>query len=248
MGNSGEPREKKEPKDVRARKCVEKIVPQHIEQWAAAAVVRATDQFQEDVTEALHAFMRAHCATPGRWRWSTARKEYLRLAEDYAAIAKLLGPGKGVMPPLTFDPRFSALPPLWPDPSLLRAVCLNQFRTALAPFGDAAFFEGLSMAARRYAKLCVDAGGRPPPFAFDALSRGLKIAVEHATKRRATITRREDLGEWGGKLFRLVEAVWPVACGIAETITQRRAIGPSTPSARGKHLQRALDAPRRSGG
>lgn len=142
MGNAGQRGEKKEQEDVRARKRVEEVVPQHIQRWAAAGGLRLSDQFREDVTEALHAFMRAHLATPSRWRWSTARKEYSRLAEDYAAIAKLLGPGKGVMPPLTFDPRFSALPPLWPDPSLLRAVCLNQFRTALAPFGDAAFLRG----------------------------------------------------------------------------------------------------------
>ena len=64
MGNTGKRGEKKEPEDVRARKRVEEVVPRHIEQWAAAAGVRPTDQFQEDVTEALHAFMRARRLGP----------------------------------------------------------------------------------------------------------------------------------------------------------------------------------------
>jgi hypothetical protein len=256
MGNVAEPNKNEEPEGVRARKRVEEVVSQLIEKWSAVIGLTVTVQFREDVTEALHAFMRAHLATPGRWRWSAARKEYLRLAEDYAAVAQLLRPGGGVIPPLTFDPRFSALPPLWPDPPFLRTAGLNQFRTALTALTkhdaekrvlDATVFEELARTARQYAKLCVDTGGRSPPISFDALWRGLKVAVEHATKCRATITWREDLGIWGGDLFRLVEAVWPVACEIAETITGRRALGPPTPSARGKHLQRGLKALTRRG-
>ena len=62
MGKAGqrgkkEPDEKKEPEDIRARKLVEEVVPQHIEQWAAAIGLRRTDvpfeQFREGVTEAL---------------------------------------------------------------------------------------------------------------------------------------------------------------------------------------------------
>ena len=233
----------------RARELVNATVPQHVAAWAKIIGLQGTDaQFQEDVTEALHASMRAHIATPHRWRWSDARKAYLRLAQDYAAIAQLLQPGGDVNPPLTNDPRFSALPSLWPDPPYLRTVALDQFRTALASFGDAAFFEGLAKAARQYAKRCaVDRGGHPPPYAFDALSSGLKHAFERATKRKATITHREDLGQWGGDFFSFVETVWSVACEIARTVPLPPPLTPSTPEARGKHLQRALKALERSG-
>ena len=223
---------------TRARKCVEKAVPQHIEQWAAAVGLTVTDHFREDVTEALHACMRAHIAAPHRWTWVTARAAYSRLAKDYAAIAQLLRPDGGVVPPLSHSAPFNALPPLWPDPPLLRPA-LRQFRIALERCGDAAVFEGLAKAARQYAGLCVGEGGRPPPFAFDALWQRLMVAFEQATKRKATITHREDLGKWGGPFFRLVEATWPAARGIAEKVTGR-ALEASTSSGRGKHLQRGL--------
>jgi hypothetical protein len=143
-----------------------------------------------------------------------------------------------------FDPRFEHLPRLGPEPKRLRA--------ALTTFGDAAMFADLAGAARRYAKACAkDERGRPSPYyAFDmlcfghrgdAVCVGLRGAVEGATGRKVTITRHHDRGEWGGDFFQLVEAVWPVACEIAEAVTMRRMPpNPSTPEARGKHLQRAL--------
>jgi hypothetical protein len=225
----------------RARGLVAAAVPRHVKVWAETIGLQSTDarfaQFGEDVTEALHACMRAHIAAH-RWTWVTARAAYSRLAKDYAAIAQLLRPDGGVVPPFSHSAPFNALPPLWPDPPLLRPA-LRQFSAALEPYGDAAAFEGLAKAARQYADLCVGKDGRPPPFAFDALWLRLMVALEQATKRKATITHREDLGEWGGSFFRLVEAIWPVARGIAEKVTGR-ALEASTSSGRGKHLQRGL--------
>jgi hypothetical protein len=64
MVNAGQQGEEEEPEAVRARKCVEKIVPQHIEQWAAAIGLTATDEIQGDVTKALFECMLAHIAAP----------------------------------------------------------------------------------------------------------------------------------------------------------------------------------------
>ena len=140
MGNAGQRGKKEEPEYVRANKRVEEAVPQHIEQWATAAGLPLTHQFQEIVTKALRAFMGWHIATPSRWRWSTARKAYLDLADDYDAIGKLLRHWESgrALPPVHHDPRFNqfrfnCLKQLKPEPPVLRA--------ALAPFGNSANFK-----------------------------------------------------------------------------------------------------------
>ena len=178
MGNTGKQGEKKEPEDGRARKRVEEVVPRHIKQWAAAAGVRPTDQFQEDVTEALHAFMRAHCLGPRR-RWSTVRTAFSVLADDYRALSKLLGhweSGRDLPPeffvyPQFKGPQFEDLPQLMPPPLL---------RAALKPLGNAAKFRELTKAARKYAEACApEGGGLRSPFDVlcggDAVSFGLSV-------------------------------------------------------------------------
>ncbi len=218
-----------------ARERVEEAVSQHIEEWAAASGLTCTDKFKEDVTEALHAFMRAHIATPGRWRWSTVRKAFFDVADDYAAISKLLRHWESGrdLPPLHLDPRFKDLPPLWPEPPMLRAV--------LAPFGNGAKFSKLAKAARHYAALCVpDEGSRPRSIAFDTLCVGLLDGLERATKRKAALTRHWG-GKWGGDYFRLVEAVWPVACEVAEAVANLPVrSSPPTSEALGQRLKRLL--------
>jgi hypothetical protein len=175
------------------------------------------------------------------------------LSGDYSTIARLLRRWEsgGALPMVRFDPRFKDLPQLWPEPKQLRSV--------LTQFGDAAMFAGLAKEARRYAKACDrDEHGRPSRYhAFDVLCFGLmgdavfvglRGAVEGATGRKVTMTRYDDRGEWGGDFFHLVEAVWPVACKIAEAVIKRlMPPNPSTPEARGKHLQRALKAIGRGG-
>jgi hypothetical protein len=110
---------------------------------------------------------------------------------------------------------------------------------ALAPF-DADEFERAAKAARRYANACViDKGGSPPYLAFGALVIRLKHAFERAAERRATITRHEDRGGWGGDFFAIVETALPVVRDIAITVTPTRPmLVPSTSEVRGKFLQR----------
>jgi hypothetical protein len=220
----------------RARELVAAAVPQHVEAWAKTIGLQSTDarfaQFREDVTEALHACMRAHIATPGRWRLSTMRQTFLDLADDYAAIAKVLRHWEsgGTLAPVYFDPRFKDLPPLM-DPTVLRSV--------LAPYGRAADFKRLAKAARGYAELCVrDKGTRPRSLAFDTLCVGLVDAFERATKRKATSS---------GDYFRLVAAVWAVTGEVARGVTKQPPppSGPLTPSAMRKRLLRLLKRRRR---
>jgi hypothetical protein len=211
-------------------KAVANAVANNVGKWAAAIGQKRNDagfaEFRKHVTGALHAFLLAHIATPGRQRWSTVRKAFVDLSEDYAAMSKLLRhweSGRG-LPPIHADPRFKDLPLLTPEPAVLRA--------ALAPYGNASEFAGLAKAAQRYAEACVrDDGGRPPFFAFDVLCVELKKAFERSTRRGA---RERD-----GDYFRLVEAVWPVAREVAEAVTkQPLPSDPSTSAALGKRLLR----------
>lgn len=111
------------------------------------------------------------------------------------------------------------------DPTVLRAV--------LAPYGRAADFKGLAKAAWCYAKLCLpDEGTRPRSRAFDTLCVRLIDGFKRVTKRKPTSS---------GDYFRLIEAVWGVACEIAETVT-KRSVEPNLPTsgALRKRVERLL--------
>jgi hypothetical protein len=215
----------------RERELAAKAVSEHASEWAAKIGTTATTQFIEDVAEALHACLRAHLAEPNRWRWADVRKDYLRLAENYALLAELLRNWRGSVPPVHSDPRFKNLPPLMAPPAVLTA--------ALALF-DAEEFGRAAKAAKRHADACItDKGGPPRYLAFEALAIGLKHAFERAAGRKATITRREDRGGWGGVFFALVEATLLVVRDITATVTStRQMMVPETAEARGKFLQR----------
>src|SRR5262249_51407979 len=45
-------------------------------------------QFRDDITEALHACMRAHEAAPYRSRWSDVRTDFVRVAEAARAVTR----------------------------------------------------------------------------------------------------------------------------------------------------------------
>lgn len=221
-----------------ARKLVYKAVAAHADKWAALIRVRATPQFRDAVTQALHACLQAHLAEPYRWSSSQVRSAYLRLADYYASLARLLSDPQPGLPPFHFDPRFKELPPLLASPVVLSV----RLAETLAPFGDAAYFKRLAQAARKYAEACgADRGGRPALIPFNTLCLRLAEAFENATEARATITRNEANGKWGGKFFRLIEALWPVACEVASTLNAQRPLaGPSSTEARGKQVQRLL--------
>ena len=222
----------------RARELVNATVPQHVAAWAKIIGLQGTDaQFQEDVTEALHAFMRAHIATTsGRWRWSTVRKAFLDLAEDYTALAKLLRHWESgrALPPHRFDPLFKDLPPLWPDPPVLR--------TKLAPF-DAARSKGLAKAAKGYAKACpLDKGGRVSPSASRrCLSGSLMRSSAQRNARPPSAAARLLAGGAGtssrssSRRFGRWRATSPKL-----SLEQPVELKLSTSDARGKRLQRLL--------
>jgi hypothetical protein len=167
-------------------------------------------------------------------------------ADDYKAIEKLLRRWEsgGTLPPAYFDPRFKDEPAL-KDPMVLRAVlaphgkevfrdqakAARRYRAVLALHGNATTFRDQAKAARRYAHLCPpDKGSRPRSRACDTLCIELIDGFKRATKRKPTST---------GDYFRLVKAVWTVACDIAETVTERSAEPSlSTPAALRKRLQR----------
>jgi hypothetical protein len=190
------------------------------------------------VAKALLACLSAHLAVPYSWRWSDARKAFLDVAECYAAMANLSQRRWPALPPLHLDPRFKGLPQLSPPPEILGA----KLAKSLAPFGDASSLRRLARAARRYADACdVDKGGRPTMIAFNMLCLCLAEAFEDATKMPATITRNEASGKWGGKFFRLVEALWPVARKAATALSAQEPLrGPSNAERRGKQIQRLL--------
>ena len=75
----------------------------------------------------------------------------------------------------------------------------------------------------------------PRSLTFDTLCVGLTDALERATKRKATSS---------SDYFRLVEAVWPVACEIAET-AKKRCRNPSRPGRFGNARKDCLRGLRR---
>jgi hypothetical protein len=214
------------------------------------------DQFRDGAARALYSCVNLHIMEvymkADRWRWGDARKAYERIAECYDKVVELILLGDTVgLPPVHHDLRFKDLPALSPSP--------DSVTTALLPFGLPSIgkvareervakavnrFRELAEAARAYAKACVDEGGIRKQYpAFDALVHELKLAFEQASGPAATISRRRsDPRGWDGKYFDLVEAVWQVACDIAEQVTDRQLQGPRTPKARGKHLDRLLNS------
>jgi hypothetical protein len=173
-------------------------------------------QFLEDVTEALHACMRAHIATPYRSRWSDFRTDFMRVAEAARAVARNLD---------NLRAAFRALPPtaIWlrdPEPMFKHL-----------PLQSTSDLEALANEANQQAEACKlsDKGSRPEMVAFATLAAVLAQAFEHATGEAA-------VGSAG--FVALVDAVLPVARDIGEKATGRRLQEPNSPEARRKFLAR----------
>ena len=204
----------------RARDLVTAAVPLHIEAWAKAIGLRSTDaafaQFREDVTEALHACMRAHIATPYRSRWSDFRTDFMRVAESARAAARHLD---------NLRAAFHALPPppIWlrdPEPMFKHW-----------PLQSASDLETLAKEADQQAEVCksADKGSRPEMVAFATLAAVLAQAFEHATGEAAV---------GSGGFVALVDAVLPAAREIAEQASGRRLQEPNSREARREYLGR----------
>jgi hypothetical protein len=204
----------------RARELVNAAVPRHVEAWAKIIGLRSTDapfaQFEEDVTEALHACMRAHIAAPYRSRWSDVRTDFMRVAEEARAGARVLR---------KLREAFDDLPPpmIWlldPEPMF------KHF-----PLQSTSDLEALASEADQQAEACKlsDKGSRPEMIAFATLAAVLAQALEHGTGAAAV-----DSTEF---VF-LVDAILPLVRDIAEQTTRRRLTEPNSSEARRKYLKR----------
>jgi len=199
----------------RARGLVEAAVPQRIEAWAEIVQLTTADvrfdRFREDVTEALHACMRAHIATPYRFRWSDIGEDFGRVAEEARAVAMRLRKLRAAFDKVAIwlrdpDPMFKHLP--------------------LQSVSD---LEALANEADRRAEVCSDEGGRPEYVAFAVLAAGLMRALEHATGA-------VDVAS--AALVALVDAVLVVAQDVAKQSTGERLEEPNSQDARRRYLRR----------
>ena len=204
----------------RARQLVEAAVPQRVEAWAATIGVKTDDvrfdRFREDVTEALHACMRAHIAAPYRSRWSDIRRDFLRVVEEAQAVARHLQ---------NLRRAFDALPP----PSIWLHDPAPMFKHS--PTQSASDLEALAKEADRQAEACKlsDKGSRPEMVSFATLAASLAQAFEHAIGAPA-------VGSAG--FSALTDAVLPLARDIVKEATGRQLEEPNSREARRKYLQR----------
>ena len=182
--------------DDQARQLVEAEVTQRIERWAGTIGLtpadKAFDRFRQELTDALHACMRAHEAGQRRRyaRFSDLRKDLLALAKAAKAAAQRLRKVEDIL---------TRLPPMQHDPA---------FRLAHDPHSTAFELDGLTEASRRHAEECklADRGGPSKMRAFAALADGLIQAYQHATKKTG-----KGRGAREGPLLDLIQAVLPTA-------------------------------------
>jgi hypothetical protein len=237
-----------------ARRLVEAAVPRHIAAWAAIAGLASDgpriERFRADVTEALHACMRAHLRPPPQ------RRKYLHgRLERVAELATVVAPELSELQDLLIE----LIPLFGHDPSFrlpsLYAIAFDLSDQARAKMNQRVTVDrtggrklrrkrSLAAAAKHYAKTFEDTGGAPNQFAaFDALvngekglANGLTDAYQRATGRAAKVTWSDYRERYEGHFVALTkEAILPVACEIAESVT-----GKSLPvrKALGKFLQR----------
>ncbi|WFU37597.1 hypothetical protein QA640_24325 [Bradyrhizobium sp. CB82] len=222
-----------------ARKLVDDAVASNVELWAKKIGLTRKDarfkQFRDDVTEALHACMRAQIATPYRRRGSDLREALKRVAREAQATAKRL---------CSLQAALDDLPAaaFYRDPAF-RFPSLKAIEVNLA--GSPPDIEGLAAAARRHADALKqdekgDKGGPTKMVAFEALAEGLILAYRHATGR----TGKGDAAR-EGSLLSLVEAVLSTARDVAQGATSDPLQTPEGEAALGEYLHRTA---RRLGG
>jgi hypothetical protein len=194
----------------RARQLVVDAVAANVKLWAKEIGLICKNarfgRFQDDVTEALHACMRAQIANPDRRRGSDFHKALKRVAHEAEAAANRLRSLQAALDDLPLA-LFSH------DPSF-RVPSLKSLEADLA--GRPPNIEGLVAVARRHADAFkqVDKGGRSKMTAFEALAEGLIHAYRNATGQ----TGKGDAAR-EGKLRNLVEAVLPTARDLAKDAT-----------------------------
>jgi hypothetical protein len=202
MGDSGQRAAKSEY--VLARERVEEVVPRRIERWGRIIGLTSTHarftQFREDVTEGLHACMRAHIAEKhGRYkRFSDLRKDFIALAKGATAASTNLRKVEDIL---------KRLPPMQHDPA---------FRLIHDPWATAFELDGLAKAARQHADECksADRGGPSRMRAFGALAERLVRAYKGATGETGIGRSARE-----GRLLELVEEVLPTALKLSIAVT-----------------------------
>jgi hypothetical protein len=203
------------PYQCATRELVEAEVQRHVEAWAKAIDLPSTDarfrQFREDVTEALHACMRAHKTGKHRRyeRISHLRADFMALARAATAATSTLRSVEEII---------KRLPPMQHDPA---------FRLIHDPHATAFELDGLAHAARRHADDCksADLGGPQRMRAFEELAEGLIRAYSRVTKRRGT---GGNVREGSSRLRGLVDAVLPTARELAIAATGKALKAPTS--------------------
>jgi hypothetical protein len=150
--------------------------------------------------------MRAHVAAPYRSRWSDIRTDFMRVAEEARAVARVLR---------NLRAAFDALPPplIWlrdPEPMFKHL-----------PLQSVSNLEALASEADEQAEACKlsDKGSRPKMVTFATLAAILAQALEHATGAAAVDST---------DFVPLVDAILPAARDIAEQATGRRLEEPNS--------------------
>jgi hypothetical protein len=239
-----------------ARQLVEQAVAKDADAWATTIRITATPQFKEDVTEALHACLRAHLRPPRQRRGDVHKKldRVVKLATVTAPkLLELQDLLNELRPFFGHDPSFR-LPPLY-------AIAFNLSNQARAEMDQRITSRSyqhqrqkllrrtrsLAAAAKHYAEAFKDEGGVPKRLvAFDALvngekdlANGLTDAYERATKRAAKVTWHNYRQQYESRFLTLIEAVLPVACDIAEKATGHALPFPKTAQTRGAYVYEA---------
>ncbi|HZV04172.1 MAG TPA: hypothetical protein VE999_03690 [Gemmataceae bacterium] len=248
--------------EVRARRQAVWAVREHATEWARVIDLleegESFEKFKEDLTEALHACLRACLRPPGQ-RASNIQKMLKRVANLATATAPKLLELQELLdelkPFFDQDPSFR-LPPLGPIAFSLSEVARTRLDQRFAPRSRRdqnrklpPRSPPLAEAARHYAEAeaLKDKGGAPKRFiAFDALikgeegsANGLADAYARATGSAAKVTWSEHREQYEGRFLALVEAVLPVARDIAEKAARHEIPFPKTARARGKYVYEA---------
>jgi hypothetical protein len=201
-------------------------IADHLVAWANIVALTCADarfdRFREDVTEALRSCVRKHVDAP------LLAIQHKKTRERYAAMASAAKAAEEKLRARRAIP--AAFPPLLGDYPLFLAE------------------DALKREAEAVAEAARQPTGRPRKMqAFEALALGLMQAFQNATGQPAKITWREHRDCYEGMFFELVEEILTTARDVAEAVTGRPLQVPShlrgggsSPTARGKFLQRLI--------
>jgi hypothetical protein len=223
--------------------CRELIAPSvHRRIGAYAALINLscavkTQEFENDVIEAILWCAVAHMDESNRKRHSHIRKALLRIAREAGVAEKSL---EGLRTGL------HDLPPQYREIMDTQLESVAKIATSLI-VNQAPWFYALSSIAEMAGFIAgamsgKDKGGAPEMLAFRTLIKGLKRAFERATGSAAAVTWDPRRSRYEGKFVNLVEAVLPLAVPAAGEERPMRC--PAFAKARGKYIHKMTVVPR----